>query len=260
MTVKLKFGLPVLFEGLNHADCRDICTFWDDFLDSSMSIADELSRWKSTIVGNGGVVGALLDGTDASQELSGGIVALTVGGTVSEASSMLVNGQAFQMAKGHELYFEARWTQTDTDISTFVGLSSFDSDEIATDASCIADMTGASNEGAIGFLTVGAVLSTSVAKGTANIDAISGITIAALTWNRAAFHFDGIDTIKFYFAQNDDEMVEVNSLSLTTALHYIPDDIMLTPTLEAEEETSGGAGSMYVDYVLCQQARQRVAD
>ena len=247
MTTKLRYGLPVLFEGLNQADCRQVCTFWDDFLDSSMSIADEVSRWKSTIVA-GGTVGALLDGTDASQELTGGIVALAVGGTVSDTSSLLVNGESFQIAVGHELYFEARWTNTDTDISTFVGLS--DSDEVAIDAL----------GNGMGFLTVGAVLYTSVAKTTANLDAISGITIAALTWNRGAIHFDGIDTIKFYFAQNDDEMVEVNSLSLTTTAHYIPDDIMLTPTIEAEEETAAGAGSMYADYLLCQQARQRVAD
>ena len=257
MTTKLKFGLPVMFEGLDQADCRQIFTFWDDFLDSSMSIADEVSRWKSTIIATA-TVGALLDGTDASQELSGGIVALAVGGTVSDCSSMLVNGQAFQIAAGHELYFEARWTNTDVDISTFVGLTAFDSDEIATNAGAIADL--AADEGGMGFLTVGTVLSTSVANVTANIDTISGITIAALTWNRCAIHFDGIDTIKFYFAQDDDEMVEVNSLSLTTTAHYIPDDIMLTPTLEAEEETAAGAGSMYVDYILVQQARQRVAD
>ncbi len=257
MTVKLGYGLPVLFEGLNGADCRQVCTFWDDFLDSSMSIADEVSRWKSTIVATA-TVGALLDGTDASQELAGGIVALAVGGTVSDASSMIVNGQAFQIAKGHELYYECRWTMTDTDISTFVGLTAFDSDEIAVNAGGIADL--AADEGGMGFLTVGTALSTSVANATANIDAISGVTIAALTWNRCAIHFDGIDTVKFYFAQNDDELVEVNSLSITTTTDYIPDDIMLSPTLEAEEETGAGAGSMYVDYVLCQQARQRVAD
>ncbi len=247
MTVKLKFGLPVMFEGLDQADCRQIFTFWDDFLDSSMSIADEVSRWKSTLIATA-TVGALLDGTNASQELTGGIVALAVNGTVSDQSNMLVNGESFQIAVGHELYLEARWTNTDVDVSTFVGLS--DSDE-----ECI-DALG----NGMGFLTVGTALYTSVAKSTANLDQISGITIAALTWNRCAIHFDGVDTIKFYFAQDDDEMVEVNSLSLTTTAHYIPDDIMLTPTLEAEEETAAGAGSLYVDYILVQQARQRVAD
>lgn len=256
-TSKLRFGLPVHAEGLNQMDCRDVYTFWDDFLESSMSIADEVSRWKSTIV-LGGVVGALLDGTDASQELSGGIVALAVGTTVSDCSSMIVNGQAFQIAKGHELYFEARWTNTDVDISTFVGLTAFDSDEISLSDGAIANL--AADEGGMGFLTVGTALFTSVANGTAKIDTISGVTIAADTWNRCAIHFDGIDTVRFYFAQGDDELVEVNSLSITTTTDYIPDDIMLSPTLEAEEETAAGAGSMYVDYVLCQQARQRVAD
>ncbi len=247
MTVKLKFGLPLFFEGLNSADCRQICTFWDDFLDSSMSISDEVSRWKTTLIATA-TVGALLDGTDASQELAGGIVTLVVDDTVSDCSSMLVNGEAFQLAVGHELYFEARWTNTHTDVSTFVGLSS-------SDEECIAALANG-----VGFLTVGAVLSTSVAKTTANLDTITGITIAALTWNRCAIHFDGIDTVKFYFAQGDAEFVEVNSLSLSTTAHYIPDDIMLTPTLEAETQSSAAGGSMYVDYILVQQARQRIPD
>ena len=248
MTVKLRYGLPVLFEGLNQADCRDVFTFWDDFLDSSMSIADEVSRWKSTIVGDG-VVGALMDGTDASQEYAGGVVQLAVGGTVSDTSSMLVNGESFQIAVGHELYFECRWSKTEVvGTSTFCGLSASGETNIS------AVVNG------MGFLTVTSVLYTSVGKTTANIDTIAGITIAANGWNRCAIHFDGIDTIKFYFAQGDDEMVEVNSLSLTTTADYIPDDIMLTPTLEAECEAGTGNGLMYVDYVLCQQARQRVAD
>lgn len=248
MTVKLKFGLPLFFEGLDSADCRQVCTFWDDFLDSSMSASVEVSRWKSAVVATASA-GALLDGTDASQELAGGIVTLLVSDTVSDASNMLVNGEAFQLAKGHELYFEARWTNTHTDVSTFVGLSD-------SDAAAIAALANG-----IGFLTVGAALYTSVAKSTANLDLISGITIAALTWNRCAIHFDGIDTVKFYFAQGDDEFVEVNSLSLTTTnTDYIPDDIMLTPTLEAETQSSAAGGSMYVDYILVQQARQRVPD
>lgn len=254
MTTKLNYGLPVLFEGLNQADCRDVFTFWDDFLDSSMSATADVARWRRTIIT--GTLPTLLDGTDASQELSGGIVDLAVSGTASKTSTMAVNGESFQIAKGHELYFECRWTNTDTDVSTFVGLSN-EASGASGDISPIEALAYG-----MGFLTITSALWTSVAKSTANLDLISGITIAALTWNRAAIHFDGVDTVKFYFAQDDDEMVEVNSLSLTTVAHYIPSDTMLTPTLEAEQQTGGAstAGSMYVDYVLCQQARQRVAD
>lgn len=253
-TVKQKFGLPVFWEGMNQFDCRDIYTFWDDFLDSSVSVSAEVSRWKATVFTDGAV--AFLDGTDASQEFSGGILSLEVGGSVSDASQALVNGRSFQIAKGHELYFEARWTNTDADISTFVGLSDTGQAEMSATANAvIVDL-----DNGIGFLTVGKILSTHIAKTSKNTEAIAGVTIAALTWNRAAFHFDGIDTIKFYFAQDDDEMVEVNSLSLSLSTDYIPDDIMLTPTVEAEEQTSGGTGFLYVDYILCQQARQRIAD
>ncbi len=247
MGSRFKYGLPVMFEGRNGADCRDVFTFWDDFLDSSISATVNAARWKGTIIA-GGVLPALFDGTDASQELAGGIVALGVGGTDSDQSSMMVNGEAFQIAVGHELYFESRVMVADTDISVFVGLSD-------SDAECIAALANG-----IGFLLDATALKTSVAKTTANIDTITGVTIAADTWYNLAFHFDGIDTIKFYYSTGANPLVEVNSLSLTTTLDYIPDDIMLTPTLEAEETTAAGAGNMLVDFVLCQQARQKVAD
>ncbi len=227
-------------------DCRDVYTFWDDFLESSTSVLAELSRWKAT-VDDTLTVPALLDGTDASQELAGGIIALSTGATDSAQSSMLANGESFQIATGHELYFEARFMTTDTDTGCFVGLS--DSD--------VAAIAALSN--GMGFLTVGTALYTSVAKTSANLDELIGITIAANTWYRVAFHYDGATAITFYFAAGDDELVEVNQLHLTTTLDYIPDDIMLTPTIEAENQ-GGAAAKLYVDYVLCQQARQRVAD
>ncbi len=245
-TSRLKFGLPVHWEGMDQFDCRDVYTFWDDFLDSSMSVLAELGRWKSTVVA--GTVPALLDGTDASQELAGGIVACAVGKTASDTSGLMVNGESFQIGPGHELYFEARFCVTNTSVSCFVGLSS-------SDASAIAALANG-----IGFLTVATAMSTSVAKTSANIDAIAGITVAANTWYTVSFHYDGGTAITFRVGIGDAEMVEVNELHLTTTADYIPNDIMLTPTIEAEQQGGSASGSMYVDYILCQQARQRVAD
>ncbi len=244
-TSRLKFGLPVNWEGMNQFDCRDVCTFWDDFLDSSMSVSAEIARWKSTVIG--GTVPLLLDGTDASQELAGGIVACGVTGTASKTSGLMVNGESFQIGPGHELYFEARFTMTHVDVSCFVGLSSSDDSAIAALAN------------GIGFLTVATAMATSVAKSTANIDTVTGVTVTALTWYRVAFHYDGGTAITFYLAEGDDELREVNQLHLTTTADYIPNDIMLTPTIEAEQQGTT-PGTLYVDYILCQQARQRVAD
>jgi len=137
---------------------------------------------------------------------------------------------------------------TDTNVSSFVGITD-------SEVAAIADL----NDG-IGFMTAATALSVAVAKATtANPDTIAGITIAANTWYTCAFHYDGKTAITFYFAAGAGELVEVHQLHLTTTADYIPDDIFLTPTLEAETQTAGG-GTMYVDYVLCQQARQRVAD
>lgn len=246
-TSRLKFGLPVRMEGMNQFDCRDVYTFWDDFLDSSMSASVEVSRWKSATTA--GTVGTLLDGTDASQELAGGIVALAVEATASDISNMMVNGESFQIATGHELYFEARFMLTHVDVSCFVGLSN-------SDAAAIAGLSAG-----IGFLTVATVMATSVAKGTtANIDTVAGITVAANTWYTVSFHYDGDTAITFRLGIGDADMEEVNQLHLTTTADYIPDDIMLTPTLEAENQGGTSVGSLYVDYILCQQERQRVAD
>jgi len=227
-------------------DCRDVYTFWDDFLESSVSVLAELSRWKSTVADTG-TVPALLDGTDASQELAGGIIVMSTGATDSAQSSMLANGESFQIGPGHELYFEARFLVTVTDTGCFVGLSSSDNDAITALAN------------GIGFLTTGTTMQTSVAKSTANVDTIAGVTVAANTWYRVAFHYDGATAITFYLAVGDDELYEVNQLHLTTTTDYIPNDIMLTPTIDAKNQ-AGVAAAMYVDYVLCQQARQRVAD
>lgn len=246
MSNRLRFGLPVQAEGLVKMDCRDVYTFWDDFLLSSISVLAEISRWKSTVDGTG-TVPALLDGTNASQELAGGIMALSTGATDSAQSNMLANGEAFQIATGHELYFEARFMVTDTDTGCFVGLSD-------SDVSAIAALGNG-----MGFLTVGEALYTSVAKTSANLDEIAGITIAANTWYTVSFHYDGATAITFRFGTGKDDMRQVNKLHLTTTADYIPDDIMLTPTLEAENQ-GGAAAVMYVDYVLCQQARQKVAD
>ncbi len=245
-TSKLRFGLPVRMEGLNLLDCRDVFTFWDDFLESSISVSATVCRWKSTVDGTD-TVPALLEGTDASQELAGGIVVLSTSDTDSKQSNMYANGEAFQIADGHELYFEARFMVTDTATGCFVGLTD-------TDVSAIAALGNG-----IGFKTAATALYTSVAKTTANLDLISGFTVAANTWYTVSFHYDGGTAITFRVGVGDGEMVEVNQLHLTTTADYIPDDIMLTPTLEAEQQGGTGA-TMYVDYVLCQQARQRVAD
>ncbi len=246
MSMKLRVGLPVHAEGLNQMDCRDVFTFWDDFLESSVSTSVDVARWKSTVDGTD-TVPAMLEGTDASQELAGGIIKLSTSATDSKQSNMLANGESFQIATGHELYFECRFLVTDTDTGCFVGLSD-------SDVSAIAALGNG-----MGFLTLGAALYTSVAKTTANLDLIPGITIAANTWYTVSFHYDGATAITFRFGTGAEDMREVNQLHLTTTLDYIPDDIMLTPTLEAEQQ-GGAAAAMYVDYVLCQQARQRVAD
>ena len=67
-------GLPVMFEGFKNADARQIITFWDDFIGSSVSGTDNANTWY--VAGTGTAVPA--DMTDAEQEQAGGCIVITV--------------------------------------------------------------------------------------------------------------------------------------------------------------------------------------
>jgi len=248
MSTKFNFGLPVKCEGLVGADARDVVTFWDDFLGQTTSETDNLTTW---YVGAGVGTALPADGTDASQETGGGLLALTVEATASDCVSACVCGEMFQIDQGYELYFEARWMNVDVSaLQTFIGLS-------ASDTSCIAGLVNG-----IGFEGVSTVLNCVAdnAGSTENVDAIAGITLEDGEWYRCAMYYDGADTVSFYWLKESlgGEMAKIHEMKLSTTADYVPQDLMLTPTIEAENAAAdGSADLLYVDYVLCQQRRCR---
>lgn len=240
---QIRVGLPVMFEGYQNADMREIITFWDDFIGSSVSGTDNANRWY--VAGTGTAVPA--DGTDASQEMAGGLLVVTVEATASDCVSCLAPGEAFQLDQGYPIYFECRYMNVDVSaLQTFVGLA-------ASDASAIAGLVNG-----IGFEGVGTTLSTVVdnAGNTENVDAVSGLTLTDLAWMVVAFYYDGVDTVTFWYSVNGAAPVQANKLTLSTTTDYVPQDLMLTPAIEAENAAAdGSADLLYVDYMLVMQPR-----
>jgi hypothetical protein len=255
MSNEYNVGLPVKFEGFHNTDCRDVITFWDDFLGAAnVADADDSTVWLSSqhtwkIQGTGTADGT--SATDAEQEMAGGLVTVTVEATASDCVSLLAMGESFNMDQGYPLYFECRFMNVDVSaLQTFVGLT-------ASDASAIAGVVNG-----IGFEGSGTTLSTICdnAGSTENVDATS-ITLADGTWYTVAFYYDGDATVRFYVKTNNGDWVLVNTLSMDTTADYVPQDLMLTPTIEAENAAAdGSADLLYVDYMLVQTPRCRAAE
>lgn len=253
MTDQYNKGLPVKFEGFRGADCRDVFTFFDDFLSSSISATDDAAIWDLTKDDSGTAV--ITNGTDTSQEFSGGLVSITADATSGDVANLLANGEAFQIDQGYPLYFEARWFNTDvSDVHTFVGLAN------ASETSAVAALSSP-GIGFEGISTTLNILTTNA--GGANVDAISSITLldtdTATAWYRAAFYYDGDNTVTFYWATGDNDLAQIHVLKLDTTTDYVPQDLMMTPCLEAYRK-AGSADIFYVDYVLVQQARCRAPE
>ena len=238
----LNMGLPVKFEGYRNADCRSVFTFFDDFI-SYHGGAIDVVKWLETETA--GTITSM-EATDGEQEFAGGIVALTTEATSTDIVAMTVNGEHFQIDQGYPLYYECRYSCTNTGYSgAFLGLTDFD---VAQDAFRAPDSPAIGfkpNEDKMDVVTVNA----GGTKTSADLK-----TIADSIWYRLAFYYDGDDTVTFYMATADGAFVPLVSRSLDLTTDYVPQDLMMSVNF-TNECFVAGASTMYVDYVLVQQAR-----
>lgn len=260
MSVKFNMGLPVKFEGLM-SDCRDVIAFFDDFIGTNISATAELGKWLQST--NGGAIGfagyANASVMDASQELTGGWIALTPEATATDYVNLTVNGPAFQIDQGKPLYFETRVFVPDiSDINWWIGLTGSDPD--------LEIIKGGISDAGIGFECIAAgALSFITAIGGNEKTAITGDTVANVDIWKLAFYYDGVDTITFYTAEcsaagHTGELVEVGTRKLSVSGDYCPEDKMLTPTIEAHCEGTGANDPLCVDYILCVQQRTQTLE
>ena len=225
---------------------QDVHVFFEDF--RAPLIGDALAtKWLWTAVSGQSATGcSAFAGTDDDQALAGGILKMTCEATAVDGDNITVHGESFQIKDGYPLYFEARiQTVVKADSNMWVGLT-------GSDVDCI---EGGVAE-AVGFETKAGSIYI-ISAHTTEKETDTGIDLTAAVFVRLAFFFDGVDTIYFYVDVDDDgSFVFVGSRTVSTTAHYVPENVMLTPTLE---HSSAGTNSptAYADYVLCAQQRYR---
>ncbi len=243
MGTKFNMGLPVKFEG-ELSDCRSVFTFWDDFLGYVGGSIDAAKWLETETTGTVTSVAA----TDTSQEFAGGLVGLTTEATSTDICAMTANGEHFQIAPGYPLYYETRFSITNTGTAgCFLGLTDFN---VSENAFVTPDSP------AIGFRPNADKMDvTAVNAGGTNVTAVADLmTIADNIWYRAAFYYDGDNTVTFYMAIADGPFNPIKVMHLDVTADYVPKELFCTPNFTNETYTTGAA-TLYVDYVLVQQAR-----
>lgn len=235
-------GLPVNFPGFVGADCRSVFTFWDDFMLSCRDTTVDDAAWLTTETTGTVTFG---DSTDAEQELAGGMVALTPSTTSTDLCTMEANGQHFNIDQGYPLYFEARFMESNTgNAGVIIGIGPAGSTGIYR--------TPASPE--VAFRITTDALGTITCNASGNNSDTGLMTVTDGIWYRAAFYWDGVDKLTFWVATAGGAFVEINQLDTDTTTDYIPEDVMGTICVEADCIVAAAA-VLYVDYILCQQAR-----
>ena len=225
---------------------QDVYVFFDDFLGAQFSSTTDAAIWNQTLIATQATTAAILDGTNEAMDEAGGILNLVTDATADEGNNLQVNGEAFGLEAGYPLYFETRINVGDiSNVDMFIGLSHTDAEIVTTGL----------NDG-VGFLLEAGVLYAHAAKDSTEKSVDCAITEADDDWIRLAFEYDGADTVRFYVAPSDtNEFTLKTTMLLSTVAHYLPDNEMLTPTIEAITGATATAEKMYVDYVYCAQLR-----
>ena len=223
---------------------QDVHVFLDDFRAPLIGAAGA-TTWLGSLVG-AGTTALALAGTDDDQSLAGGILAVVASATAADGENLTVHGESFQIKDGYPLYFECRYQSVDaSDIDAWFGLTNSDTEIIA----------GGVTE-SVGFeIKIGSIYYTSSHTTEAQTD--TGLDLTDAKFSRFAFFFDGVDTITFYVDLDDDGgFVQVGTKTVSTTAHYVPENVMLTPTIEVINHATG-AETAYIDYILVAQERYR---
>jgi len=237
------------FEGFLHARMpQDVTVFFDDFHGISKSASADAAVWFEYLITTQATTTTILDGTDGAEDEAGGVVKLACDGTAEEGLNLQVNGEAFHLADGYPLYFEARVNAASIlDCSWFVGLSCAD----ATMEVCTDDTVDN-----IGFMSSTGVMAFVATKDSGTTKSVGcDITEGADDWIRVAFFWDGVDKVHYSVDINDKGEFEYKGyLDADTAAHMVAQDAMMTPVIECVAVATGST-HLYCDYILVMQQR-----
>lgn len=262
--------------------------FFEDFIDTAspaatttggkFDVAADTSVWLVTEVDGGTgqtetVIGIPIDGA-AGASAEGGWGAFTTCNADNDGLSAQVNGEAFKLAVGYPLWFEAKWAVEDVSESEiFVGLAISTTDAYGTAG---AGTTG----GHVGFVMKGAGTTTeliyfNVMESTKTLvqtsTAISFVDGSITTFetanvvHRCGFYWDGEDTITPYV---DGVAITAAAVSTLTAAQLvtagkiaagnvsadIPDGVCMSPAFSIM--TQGNTSeTIWMDYIAVAQGR-----
>jgi hypothetical protein len=248
---------------MNARNPQDVFVFFDDFLgctyaldqdDVSLTTTTAGQTWVYHAAAGGGATAELVDASYNYLSTLGGVLRVTTIASPDDGGNFQVNGTPFVIDAdcGLPLYFEARFRTADVSNTDYcVGLSAVDEEIITSGA-----------DDFVGFLLESGVLYTHCAESSKEYSVDSAITEADgaagsnAGWVRGKFTFDGNDKVSFFIDDDDDgEFDLVNSVTVSTTLHYLPDDVTLTPTIEVITGTTYSAETFDIDYILCAQQR-----
>lgn len=224
---------------------QDLFVFFDDFLGSKISSTTDLQLWDWTDITSTAAV-VIANGTDEARDEAGGFLQVTPVASSGDGANLQVNGEAFHFSTGQALFFETRVNFQDTsNMEVFIGLS-------VTDATIFGGVTDR-----FGFELSGDVLSVVSEKDSNQKTVDTLITETNNDWIRLAFFWDGVSTVKAYVDTNDngDWDEEVYTFKTSVTGDYIPDNMMLTPSIEHITGAADEADVLWVDYVYCAQTR-----
>ncbi len=170
----------------------------------------------------------------------GGVLKITNDDADNDSDQFQKIGEAFKLAAGKPLYFEARLKVSDvTQSDVLVGLCITDTAMIAgiSDGVYFRSDDGDAN---LDFVT---------GKNTTETAADTGVDLSDDTWIVAGFYFDGAGRVTPFVGTNPGDLT-----AYTAHTANIPDDEELTPSF-AIQNGEAAATTMYVDYIRVIQKR-----
>ena len=243
-------GVPVIFPGFHNARIpQDVVYFFDDFLSCSWSViangTDEAMKWKSTVVAQAATGLTILSATDGAEDEAGGVLSIETEATADDGENLQVHGESFHLDGGYPLYFECRLLVKDvSNLDFFVGISQ-------TDAEIITG--GVANR--VGFELSGGTLSFVSEDGSSQKTTDTAIVEADDDWIRVAFFWDGLKLIASVDTDDNGTYRHVATHVAAVVADYVPQAIMMTPTIEAIVGSTATTEIMYVDYIQVVQQR-----
>jgi hypothetical protein len=228
---------------------RAVAEYMEEWVTGSKEDGHKISTtadkgdWLLTIVDGDTDNGAV---ANVAEDAPGGILTLTTNDKTSDSNELQLNGESFKLAVGKQLYFECSLAIDDVDKADwFVGLAITDTTVLTACTDLVG--FGCDHDGNIDA----EVRQDSTASRTDTTSDLTDGTLATFATKKVklGFHWDGVDTVKFYV----DGVLKVTKTD-NGATVLIPDDEALTPTI-CLKTTAGQVVNGWVDYVYVAQER-----